>query len=46
LLELAERAERLEAIRASIEEMRAGKTSPADGMLADMRRILAKKTRR
>src|SRR5271170_6977251 len=46
LLDLAERALRLDALCASIDEMRAGKTSPADEMLAEMRKILDKKKRR
>jgi PHD/YefM family antitoxin component YafN of YafNO toxin-antitoxin module len=46
LLDLAERAERLDALRASIDDMRAGKTTPADDLLADMRKILDKKKRR
>lgn len=43
LVELAERAERMEALRASIEDMRAGKVSPVEDMLAEMRQILAEK---
>ncbi|MCA1696184.1 MAG: prevent-host-death protein, partial [Actinobacteria bacterium] len=43
LIELAERAERTEALRASVEEMRAGKGIPAVEVLAEMRRILAEK---
>jgi PHD/YefM family antitoxin component YafN of YafNO toxin-antitoxin module len=43
LVELAERTERMDALRASIEDMRAGKVSPADDMLAEMKQILAKK---
>jgi PHD/YefM family antitoxin component YafN of YafNO toxin-antitoxin module len=46
LLDLAQRAERLEALRASVDDLRAGQTSPADEMLAEMRNILAKKKRR
>ncbi len=41
LLERAERAERLDALRASLEDMRAGRVSPVEDMLAEMRRILA-----
>lgn len=41
LSELAERAERMDALQASIDDMRAGRVVPAEGMLADMRRILA-----
>jgi prevent-host-death family protein len=43
LIELAERAERMDALRASVEEMRAGKAIPADDVLAEMREILAEK---
>ncbi len=43
LIELAERAERMEALRASIEDMRAGKVAPVEDMLAEMRQILAEK---
>jgi prevent-host-death family protein len=46
LIELADRAERMEALRASIQDMRNGKVSPAEDMLAEMQRILAKKARR
>ena len=46
LLDLAERAERLDSLRSSIDDMRAGRTSPADDLLADMRKILNKKKRR
>jgi hypothetical protein len=45
LLELAEQAERVDALRASLEDMRAGNVSPAEDMLAEMRQILAKKKR-
>lgn len=40
LIELAERAERMDALRASIEDMKAGKVTPADNVLAEMRQIL------
>ncbi len=40
LIELAERAERMDALKASIEDMKAGKVIPADDVLAEMRRIL------
>lgn len=40
---LIERAERMEALRASIEDMRAGRVVPAEDMLAEMRLILAEK---
>jgi prevent-host-death family protein len=43
LLELAERAERMDALRASIADMRAGKVSPVEDMLAEMKQILAEK---
>lgn len=43
LIELAERAERLDALHASIEDMRAGRVTPAVDMLAEMRQILATK---
>jgi len=43
LIELADRAERMEALRASIDDMRAGKVVPADNVLAEMRQILAEK---
>ena len=43
LLELAERARRMDAIRASIEDMRDGKVVPVEDMLAEMKQILAKK---
>jgi hypothetical protein len=33
----------MEALRASIDDMRAGKEIPADDMLTEMRRILAEK---
>jgi PHD/YefM family antitoxin component YafN of YafNO toxin-antitoxin module len=45
LIELAEKAERMEALRASVEEMRAGKIIPAEDVLAEMRQILADKRR-
>jgi prevent-host-death family protein len=41
LIELAERAEAMESLRVSIEEMRAGKGIPAEEVLAEMRQILA-----
>jgi PHD/YefM family antitoxin component YafN of YafNO toxin-antitoxin module len=43
LIELADRAERMEALRASIDDMRAGKVIPADNALAEMRHILTEK---
>jgi len=45
LIELAERAERMEALQASIEDMRAGRVVPAETMLAEMRQILAEQQR-
>ena len=41
LIEIAERAERMEALRESVEDMRAGRFVPAEQMLAEMRQILA-----
>src|SRR5438105_3990656 len=41
LLEIAERAEEIEALRVSVEEMKAGKTFPVEEVLAEMRQILA-----
>jgi PHD/YefM family antitoxin component YafN of YafNO toxin-antitoxin module len=43
LVELAERAERMDALQASIEDMRAGRVIPAESMLTEMRQILAEK---
>jgi prevent-host-death family protein len=43
LIELAERAEKMEALRESIEDMRAGRVVPVEDMLAEMRLILAEK---
>jgi PHD/YefM family antitoxin component YafN of YafNO toxin-antitoxin module len=43
LIELAERVERLEALRESIADMRAGRTDPVEDMMAEMRQILAEK---
>jgi PHD/YefM family antitoxin component YafN of YafNO toxin-antitoxin module len=43
LIELAERAERMEALQASIDDMRAGKVIPADAVLAEMQTMLANK---
>src|SRR5271166_1154110 len=43
LIELAERAERMEALQASIDDMRAGKVVPVEDMLAEMRQLLAEK---
>lgn len=43
LVDLAERAERMDALRASIADMQAGRVSPAEDMLAEMRQILGAK---
>jgi len=43
LLDLAERAEQLDSLRASLDDMKAGRVSPAEEMLAEMRQILAEK---
>ena len=43
LLELAEKSERIEALRVAINEMRQGKGIPAGDVLAEMRQILAEK---
>lgn len=43
LVERAERAEHMDALRASIEDQHAGRVSPADEMLAEMRQILAER---
>jgi PHD/YefM family antitoxin component YafN of YafNO toxin-antitoxin module len=43
LIELADSAERMEALQASIDDMRAGKVVPAGDVLAEMRQILAEK---
>jgi len=41
LTERAERTERWEALRESIADMRAGRVTPVEDMLAEMRQILA-----
>ena len=41
LIEMAERNERMEALQASLADMRAGRVVPAETMLAEMRQILA-----
>jgi len=41
LVELAERTERMDALQASIADMRAGRVIPAETMLAEMRQILS-----
>ena len=43
LIEMAEKAERMEILRASIEDMKAGRVIPAEDVLAEMRQILAEK---
>ncbi|WP_152053063.1 type II toxin-antitoxin system Phd/YefM family antitoxin [Tautonia marina] len=43
LLERAEQAERMETLRASVEEMKKGLGIPAEEVLAEMRQILAGK---
>ena len=43
LIELAERVERMEALEASINDMRAGKIVPVEDMLAEMRQLLTEK---
>jgi prevent-host-death family protein len=40
LIELAERAERMDALKASLDDMKAGKVIPADDVLAEMRQML------
>jgi PHD/YefM family antitoxin component YafN of YafNO toxin-antitoxin module len=46
LIELAERAERMQIVGASVEEMKAGQGIPAEDVLAEMRRILSEKQAR
>ena len=46
LIELADRAERMEALQASIEDMRAGNVVRADAVLAEMQTVLANKKSR
>lgn len=45
LIELAEKAEQMEALQASIADMRAGRILPVEAMLAEMRQILTEKQR-
>jgi prevent-host-death family protein len=40
LMALAERAERMDALKASIDDMKTGRVVPADDVLAEMRQIL------
>jgi prevent-host-death family protein len=42
LVERADQADRMDALRASIDDMRAGRVVPAENMLAEMRKILTK----
>jgi len=46
LIELAERAEEMEALRVAVEEMKAGKGRPIEESFAEMERILAEKKAR
>jgi PHD/YefM family antitoxin component YafN of YafNO toxin-antitoxin module len=39
LIELAERAERMDALKASLNDMKAGRVIPADDVLTEMRQI-------
>ena len=43
LIELAERAETMEALRESVAEMKAGKGIPAEEVFAEMEQILAER---
>jgi prevent-host-death family protein len=43
LIELAERAERMDALKSSLDDMKAGKVVPAADVLAEMRQILDEK---
>ena len=43
LVELAERAERMDVLKASLDDMKAGRVIPADDVLAEMRRIVSRK---
>src|SRR5205814_3748321 len=44
LIELAEQAEKMEALRQAVEEMKAGKGTPIEEMFAEMKQILAAAT--
>ena len=46
LIERADRADRMEALQASVDDMRAGRVIPAETMLEEMRQILAEKQAR
>jgi PHD/YefM family antitoxin component YafN of YafNO toxin-antitoxin module len=43
LIERAERAQRMDAVKPSLNDMKAGKVIPADDVLAEMRQILDRK---
>jgi PHD/YefM family antitoxin component YafN of YafNO toxin-antitoxin module len=43
LLELAERAEEMEALKVAVEDMREGRGEPIEEMFAEMRAMLAEK---
>jgi PHD/YefM family antitoxin component YafN of YafNO toxin-antitoxin module len=43
LIELAERAERMDALRDSVEQMRAGDVTPVAALFAEMKQILDEK---
>ena len=45
LIELAERAERMDALKASVEDMKARRVIPAEDVLAELRHILGEKPR-
>jgi hypothetical protein len=42
-VEISEESQKIEALRISVEEMRAGKAVPIEEMLAEMRQILDEK---
>ena len=46
LIELAQRAEELESLRISVEELKAGEGRPIEEMFAEMRRVLAERKAR
>jgi PHD/YefM family antitoxin component YafN of YafNO toxin-antitoxin module len=46
LLELAEHAEEMEALKVAVEDMRAGRGEPIEEMFAEMRAMLAEKRAR
>ena len=46
LVELAERARRMDALQESLADMRAGRVVPAEEMLVEMQQILAQKGHR